>query len=115
VNKTKIRIHDNHTTKEEAKLIEDLKEMKETWEIKNKLIKKESRKRIYCMVLVIFFDISAVILQLFKIINIAGSMSIIIICLILSLAYNRYIHKKIKKIIWTKQDDIKELQLRSEK
>ena len=110
VNKTKIRIHDDHMTKEESELIESIKEINETWEIKNKLIKKESRKRIYCFVLVIFFDVSAVILQLFEIINIAGSMSIIIICLIGSLAHNRYIYKKIEKII-SKQEDIKELQL----
>lgn len=96
-------------TEEESKLIEDLKELKETWEIKNKLIKKEERKRICCLILVFFFDGSAIILQLLKITNFAVSLFVIIICLIVSLTYNRYIHKKIKKIIWI--DDIKELQL----
>jgi len=115
VNKTKIRIHDDYMTKEESKLIEDLKDLKETWKIKNKLIKKENRKRIYCFILVIFFDVSAVILQLLEIINTIGFLSIITICLIVSLAHNRYIHKKIEKIIWTKQEDIKELQLMGDK
>jgi len=95
---------------EELKLIEDLKELKETWKIKKELIKKESRKRIYCLALIVFFDLSAVILQLLKITNIVVSLFIITICLIAGLTHNNYIAKRIKKIIWT--DDIKELQLR---
>lgn len=97
-------------TDEELKLIEDLKELKETWKIKKELIKKESRKRIYCFALIVFFDMSVVILQLLKITNVVVSLSIITICLIASLAHNNYIAKRIKKIIWI--DDIKELQLR---
>lgn len=93
---------------EQSKMIEQLDELQELWKEKQKLIKKESKKRMYCMAFVIIFDISAVILQLLGIINFVGSLTVVGTCLVLSLAYNRYIGKKIQKIIWI--DDIKELQ-----
>jgi len=100
-------------TDEELKLIEDIKELNETWKIKKELIKKEGRKRIYCFALIVFFDMSAVILQLLKITNIVVSLSVLTICLIAGLAHNNYIAKRIKKIILT--DDIKELRIELEK